>query len=162
MVAVVRISIRGDGVVNRNNARFRQLLREEVGKSLAELGVIGKSTARRFAPVAFGFLRNSINFLLAATGLKMTLIAGAPYAAYVNFGTRPHWTPPGALDEWARRRGLDEQAKKAIRFSISKKGTKANPFFTRAGLFLSAGAPRFVEEGVNRAVSRFNAEAGGE
>lgn len=131
---------------------FPSILAKHVRLKLTELGVIGRSSARQYAPAAFGFLRNSIDFVVGSSGFKMTLSATAPYAAYVNFGTRPHWIPVDALDDWAKRRGLSESEKHAVRFSIAKRGTKANPFWTRATLFVQHGARRYLEEAVESAV----------
>jgi len=149
MVAAFRITVNSEKMQKLLRDRG-QKLRSEVELSLVELGVIGRSTARKFAPSAFGFLRNSIDYV--QSGLRMTLTAGASYAAYVNFGTRPHWTPVNALDEWAKRRGLDDGAKHAVRFSIAHKGTKANPFWSRTTLFLQLGARKYMEAAVQRAL----------
>ena len=51
------------------------------------------------------------------------------YAIYVHQGTSPHWAPISALAPWARRHGLNPYA---VQRSIAAKGTKANPFMTRA------------------------------
>jgi len=149
MVALFRIRVNSEQL-SRAIADRSGKLQSELELALTEIGVVGRSTARKFAPSAFGFLRNSIDFV--QSGLKMTLIAGATYAPYVNFGTRPHWIPVNALDEWAKRRGLDDDAKHAVRFSIAKKGTKANPFWTRTTLFLQLGARRYMEAAVQRAL----------
>lgn len=59
-------------------------------------------------------------------GIVGTNLAHAPF---VEYGTKPHWPPPGALEVWARRHGLDEYL---VRRAISVKGTRALKFFERA------------------------------
>lgn len=59
------------------------------------------------------------------------LESSTPYAPMVEFGTRPHWPPWKSPDfqAWARKRGLNAFL---VARSISRKGTKANPFFDRS------------------------------
>ena len=54
------------------------------------------------------------------------------YAASVEFGSRPHWAPKKAIEEWAMRKGLDEAAAEMIWISIGVKGTQAHPFLRPA------------------------------
>lgn len=54
------------------------------------------------------------------------------YAVYVELGTKPHWMPIQPLIDWVKVKIglLDESAKSvayAIRASIAKKGTRAQP-----------------------------------
>jgi hypothetical protein len=59
-------------------------------------------------------------------GIVGTNLAHAPY---VEFDTKPHWPPEGALEVWARRHNMDEFL---IRRIIAAKGTKGKKFFERA------------------------------
>ncbi|MFA5053892.1 MAG: HK97 gp10 family phage protein [Parcubacteria group bacterium] len=59
-------------------------------------------------------------------GIVGTNLAHAPY---VEYGTKPHWPPPGALEVWARRHGMDEYI---VRKAISVKGTRAHKNAERA------------------------------
>jgi hypothetical protein len=52
-----------------------------------------------------------------------------PYAVGVHEGTPPHYVSAKALMPWAANKGLNPYA---VAKSISKKGTRANPFFQRA------------------------------
>lgn len=58
-----------------------------------------------------------------------SLRSGVSYAMAVHEGSRPHYVSPEALRPWAMKKGLNPFA---VSKSISKKGTKANPFFQRA------------------------------
>jgi len=60
------------------------------------------------------------------------------HAIFVHEGTAPHWPPVQAMEEWVtqqvRRGTLDTDDIRSTAFlvgrAISKRGTKANPFFT--------------------------------
>lgn len=54
---------------------------------------------------------------------------GFGYGTAVEYGTRPHFVSANAISLWANRRGLNPYA---VAKSISKKGTKANPFFKKS------------------------------
>lgn len=53
----------------------------------------------------------------------------AKYALDVEKGTKPHFVSVDEIAPWAKKKGLNPWA---VAKSISKKGTKANPFFARA------------------------------
>lgn len=52
----------------------------------------------------------------------------APYARYVEQGTRPHWPPIEPLKKWARRVLGDESAAWAVQHHIAQHGTPAQPY----------------------------------
>lgn len=54
---------------------------------------------------------------------------GFYYGSAVEFGTRPHFPPVSALNMWAKKKGINPYV---LARSISRKGTKANPFFQSA------------------------------
>jgi len=51
------------------------------------------------------------------------------YAIYVHEWTRPHYAPLDKITGWALRHSMKPWA---LRLSIARKGTKANPFMDRA------------------------------
>lgn len=79
------------------------------------------------APVDTGNLRD--NWQLNVSRFSGFLRSNAPYALGIEFGTRPHWVSIDKIAPWAKKRGLNPWA---VRNSIAKKGTKANPFFQRS------------------------------
>ena len=88
----------------------------ELRPALAELGAEVADAARALAPTRSGRLRASIQVEPAADAVQVDVIADAPYAAFVEFGTlrrpaRPFLAP--AL-QFARRR-LDLLARALIR-----------------------------------------------
>ena len=79
------------------------------------------------APTDQGRLRNDFH-----TELKKSfgrLFNPTRYAIYVHEWTRPHFAPIDKLQGWADRHGIPVGA---LRRSIARKGTKANPFMDRA------------------------------
>jgi len=93
--------------------------------------------ARRLVPVDTGDLRESIENVVRTTDKDITGIVGAsqPYAAHVEFGTRPHWIPlkdpqkSAAFRKWCKKRGLNPYA---VARAIAKKGTKPHPYLIPA------------------------------
>lgn len=88
---------------------------------------------RANAPEATGFLRESIH----AVGLK--IVCDAPYAIYVERGTRPHWPPIAPILAWVLVKGFAglsasgktqsaESIAHAIAHKISVEGTKPTWF----------------------------------
>jgi len=65
-------------------------------------------------------------------GLGSEIGSTAPYAPYVEHGAKPHFPPPDALEDWARRHGFDSAW--PICLAISKRGIKAQPFLFPAFL----------------------------
>lgn len=54
---------------------------------------------------------------------------GYYYGTAVEFGTKPHFPPVDKLTLWAKRKGMNPYV---LAKSISRKGTKANPFFSKS------------------------------
>lgn len=69
------------------------------------------------------------NWAMVVSDMKGSLISGVAYGAYVESGTRPHFPPISAITPWANQMGIPPWA---LAISISKKGTAANPFASRA------------------------------
>jgi hypothetical protein len=68
--------------------------------------------------------------------VTLTVGAGAHYAPYVHYGTRPHWAPIDPLKRWVKKKlGLRRQedvnaAAYGIQRKIAREGTKGRPFMT--------------------------------
>lgn len=56
--------------------------------------------------------------------------AQSDHAAYIEFGTAPHFPPVEALRDWSSRHGIDEPF--LVARAISQKGTTAKPFMKPA------------------------------
>ena len=86
--------------------------------------------AREHAAVDRGRLRNSIG--VETSGSRERRIGpNVEYGPYVEFGTKPHFPPPAALEGWARRHGISGGGYVVAR-KIAIKGTKAQPYMTPA------------------------------
>lgn len=54
-----------------------------------------------------GHLANTILVERSSDGSIVEIGPTAPYGPYVELGTKPHFPPPDALEDWARRHGFD-------------------------------------------------------
>jgi hypothetical protein len=96
------------------------------------------------------------------------------YAPAVEFGTKPHFPPPKALEGWVRRKGIsrliggqggqvgkktssnaDTRAAFIIARVISKKGTQAHPFMQPAKADLEENMNQMLEESFIRAKQKY-------
>ena len=104
-------------------------LRRAVASAVAEV--------KANAPEASGALKDSIH----AVGLK--IVCDAPYAIFVEKGTRPHWPPIAPILAWVQRKGFmsysasgkpqsAESIAYAIAHKISIEGTKPTWFMRRS------------------------------
>ena len=95
---------------------------------------ITEGRAKQNAPVDRGHLRDSIKILGEVTPLGAVLGSRLEYAGPMEYGARPHWPPPGALQPWARRHGFPAGPKGdwIVRSIIAKRGIKPRSFMRRA------------------------------
>lgn len=123
----VKIQVVG-GAELRRVMNDPNLVRGPLQVFLRKAAFVAESNMKQEAPVDTGRLRSSIMTqiepLRAAVGPTVT------YAPYVEYGTRPHWPPKGALQPWAGRHGFPAGAKGdwLVRFIIFKRGTKPHPY----------------------------------
>ena len=91
-----------------------------------------EARAKQNAPVDTNRLRNSIRPTIEPT--RAMIGPHTSYAAFVEFGTRPHWAPRGALQPWARRHGFPAGAAgdDLVRRAIARRGTRAQPYMQPA------------------------------
>ena len=97
-------------------------------KALLRIGMKMEREAKVEVPVDTGRLRASINTSQQG-GLAVRVGTNVKYAIWVHGGTGPHFVPAEKLQPWSKRKGVDAYA---VAKSISRKGTKANPFMQRA------------------------------
>ena len=95
---------------------------------------------------------------VTSKGKSVFVISSAPYSAYVEFGTRPHYPPSKPLIKYVRRKYKLSQ-KEAVRRGyalqkyIGKHGTKARPFFKPAVKSISnADISKIVFEELKKAI----------
>ena len=127
----VRITVEGDARL-RKTLSDPLLIKGPIAGFLKRSALTIELNAKTSAPVDTGRLRSSI--ITDIQPLSARIGPTVEYAPYVEFGTRPHWAPMGALQPWAGRHGFGAGAKGdwLVRFIISKRGTKAHPFMRPA------------------------------
>lgn len=89
--------------------------------------------ARSLAPVFDGHLKGSIH----AEGTEA--VAGADYAAAVEYGAAPHMPPVSAITPWALAHGI---APWALALAIRRRGTPAQPYMRPAA---ESERPGYIE-----------------
>ena len=86
-----------------------------------------EAEAKTRAPVDTGRLRASLTHeVLAESASAGTNVV---YAPFVEFGTRPHFPPLGAIAGWAGHHGMSAGA---LAWAIAKHGTKPHPYLIPA------------------------------
>ena len=79
-----------------------------------------------------GHLANTILAERSSDGSIVEIGPTAPYGPYVEFGTKKHFPPPDALEDWARRHGFDSAW--PICKAIAEHGLPAKPYLLPAYL----------------------------
>ena len=126
------------------HSRFRAVERS-TGTMMRDLALHAVREQKNLAPVRTGNLRRTIH-LGSVSSRSATTVAGANYAAHVEFGTRPHVITP------VRRKVLRFSAGGRVVFTrrVRHPGTKPRPF-------MLPGANRALEIlGVNVIVDAWN------
>ena len=136
----VRITIQGDDRLRRA-LQDPLLVRGPIGVFLKRSALTVEANAKMEAPVDTGRLRSSVVTNLGR--LSANVGPTAYYAPYVEYGTRPHFPPPTALNPWARRHGWGSWA---LAFHIAKYGTKAHPFMRPAAQKSIASVRQFANQ----------------
>jgi HK97 gp10 family phage protein len=112
-------------------------LNSKIGKLAAEGDALATILVKKAAiavhkkaielvPVDTGNLKQKIKIEFGE--LTASVYTESGYAAYVEFGTGPHFPPSEPLEVWASRHGMDEGAGFAIAKAISERGLPAQPF----------------------------------
>jgi len=117
--------------LERFSLRKAKEVSQEVNAAALELQGEAKRNLTDWGAINTGHLRNSI--IAEMTADKMGAEVGAdkataPYAPYVEYGTKPHWPPPGEIRRWVLDHKMPESAVFPISLKIAKHGTKARPF----------------------------------
>ena len=137
---------------------------EAVKQATLRAAVDCEREAKMRTPVDFGRLRSSITYRFSDDGYAADVYTDVSYAAYVEYGTRPHMPPLSALVGWAARHGFDasftpgigprdqsgyhkgdtySSAVWALAMHIKKYGTKEHPYMRPAW---EAVKPRYYKD----------------
>lgn len=117
------------------HAKMEQVITDFHGRPMLEAmrdsTLIVTRAATQLAPVDTGRLRASITPDVQVQGDIVLGIVGSnvTYAPYIEYGTRPHFPPVGALEVWASRHGMEAYV---VARAISRRGTKAQAFLMPA------------------------------
>jgi len=101
---------------------------DKLKKGFARIMWVMEADSKRLCPVDTGFLRNSIN-LNKINDLHYELIASAPYASFVEYGTSAHVIKPVKAKalHFKSKEGKDVYAK-----WVWHPGTNPQPYFRPA------------------------------
>ena len=127
----IRIQIEGADRL-RKVMEHPQFIRGPLKNFLTRSAFIVELKEKEKAPVDTGRLRSSITTVLQP--FKAMVGPTVFYAPYVEYGTRPHWPPKGALQPWAARHGFPAGSLGdfLVRRAIARRGTRAHPFMRPA------------------------------
>jgi hypothetical protein len=140
----------------------QRALAETFGAGMQEVVEETADMVRLATPVGVsGILRSSISTRVTLAPSAAIFVAGevasgrqAPYAEYVERGTRPGtWRPIAPLKLWARRVLGDERAAYAVRWVIFRRGTRGVWMFRQA----AAGLPQRLQTRMEQAAAAFAA-----
>jgi HK97 gp10 family phage protein len=128
----IRIEIEGLEETQRAmEGMLQDLSGDMMVDAMRQATLVVQRAAKQLVPVDTGRLRASITpeVVKEAEGIAGIVGSNVVYGPYVETGTRPHWPPPGALDVWARRHGMDPFVVARV---IGMKGTQAHPYLVPA------------------------------
>lgn len=130
------MSVRG---VIETQRKMQKIAEELHGRRMMEgmtrAALLVERDAKLKAPVDTGALRQSITHEIrvqgAGNGATVEGVVGSNkvYAAAVELGSKPHWPPPGVLDAWAERHGVNAFL---VARAISRRGTRPRRFLKQA------------------------------
>ena len=135
----IKVSINGDKAIAQalgDPALVAGPLKTLLGSAAA----VVERKAAELAPVDTGRLRSSITQEIAP--LRARVYTNVFYAPFVEYGTRPHFPPPGALATWGRRHGGIPAF--ALARAIAKRGTKAQPYMRPGAQELERRLPELL------------------
>jgi len=132
----ISVDIKGDKEIAR---ALRKMSDDKARKVKGEVYASGidvqreaKENLRDTETWDLGNLANSIIVDPVEGGMVSEVGPTAPYGPHVEYGTKPHFPPPDALEGWARRHGFDSAW--PICKVISERGLPAKPFLFPAWL----------------------------
>jgi len=114
----------------RMSRRQRERMRKETYATGLDVQRKAKEKLKSMKAWDLGNLANSIMADMLAGGEIVEVGPEAPYGICVEYGTRPHFPPPDALEGWARRHGFESAW--PICKAISERGLKARPYLQPA------------------------------
>lgn len=125
---MISVELKNFGRLQDVANNYPRVAEKHVGYAIVRSLTRVMGTTKKEAPQGVTtFLKNRWSIIPGR--FEGALRSGTSYAMAVHNGTQPHFAPIGALQAWARKKGMNAYA---LRNSIAVKGTKANPFLTRS------------------------------
>lgn len=164
MAEGLTITLHGWEQLQQAFARAPEIVREELGAFAHAATQHLRSEVVDRTPAAMGTLRASIHGSVErmADGVLGVVGTVQPYAVPVELGTKPHFPPVQALEDWVRQKlGLSgKEAHNAaflIARKISKKGTQGHFMFRDAFQANQAEVQHQFDAAATRIVTRIGA-----
>lgn len=161
MAEGLTITLHGWEQLQQAFARAPEIVEEEMQRYLAEATMHLRTEVVDRTPAAMGTLRASIHTDFSVSGSQILGVVGTaqPYAVPVELGTRPHFPPVQALEDWVRQKlGLSGKEAHSVAFliarKISKKGTKGHFMFRDAFQANAGEVQRQFDAAAARIVAR--------
>ena len=146
------MEIRGTQQVIKNLAKIEKKMFDRIVDACQRTQARVVNDARAAAPVFLTTLRQSIlpsDISVTRTNVEAKVVANVDYAAYVEFGTRPHFPPVDALRDWAAKKLGDENLAFPVARAIGARGTPPRPYLGPALLRNQSFFRREVMRAVN-------------
>ena len=105
-------------------------VKAEVGDIALKIQARAKGYLRSWPAMDTGNAANTTIVEFAPKGIESEIGTVAPYAPYIELGTRPHFPPMDALESWARHHGFESAW--PICKAIYERGLRARPYLTPA------------------------------
>ena len=165
-MAQVRVTVTVPALPIFSPAQYQQTMSLELGTAMTGLVEDIATEARTRTPVGVtGLLRASIATRVSRGEDAVTLVRGevftgaqAPYAQYVEEGTRPHWPPRAPIELWAARVLGDARLWFVVARAISRRGTAARWMLRDAlAMFRAQIQPR-LQAAADRAAKRLGGQ----
>jgi len=133
---IVTMKMEGSKELRRDLQRISKEKRAQIKKETYASGLDVKKRAMKNLKEReswdTGNLANSILAEQSGDGETCEIGPTAPYGPYVEFGTKKHFPPLDALEDWARRHGFDSAW--PICKAIAERGLPARPYLLPAFL----------------------------
>ena len=128
---MLEVTVEGLDELIAKAEKLPQLMGGAVRSFFEKAAIKIEERAKRGTPVFQSRLRSSITYKVAPGTIPLWAIIGTnvSYAPHVEFGTRPHWPPKGALQGWADRHGIPVFL---VMRAIARRGTPAKKMFQNA------------------------------
>lgn len=124
---VFTLNIKTDWLEDMQQQYWSNVVKDFMNTAIKKSIIILEWEAKKETPVDRWQLRAS--FQTRFTDLKWVLYNPSKYALFVQYGTKPHTPPRKPIEEYANRKGINPWA---LRYSIKRKGTKANDYLWRS------------------------------